>query len=121
MLDQDILIDLSRMLELPKCAVLCETPEEAELLLSVVKNQYPNLSRSWSIEDPRWESHGKDTCYTMFFPDDSSPSRLTCGLKIANKKQMVTIKTGKWFRRNVRHFHLECFISDKIKARDIAI
>ena len=44
-----------------------------------------------------------------------------CGRVIDDKKQMVTIKTGKWFRRKVKHFHLDCFIADKIKARDIAI
>lgn len=44
-----------------------------------------------------------------------------CGRAIVNKKQMVTIKTGKWFRKKVRYFHLDCFLADKIKARDITI
>lgn len=42
-----------------------------------------------------------------------------CGRKIADKKHMVTARTGRLFRRNTRHFHLDCFISDKIKIRDI--
>lgn len=44
-----------------------------------------------------------------------------CGHEIADKKRMVTIKTGRWFRRKVKFFHLDCFIADKVKARDIAI
>lgn len=44
-----------------------------------------------------------------------------CGREIADKRRMVTIKTGKLFRRKVKHFHLDCFIADKIKARDTAV
>lgn len=44
-----------------------------------------------------------------------------CGRPINNKKQMVTIKTGKWFRKKVMYFHLDCFLENKIKARDITI
>ena len=42
-----------------------------------------------------------------------------CGRPINNKKQMVTIKTGKWFRKKVMYFHLDCFLANKIKARDM--
>lgn len=44
-----------------------------------------------------------------------------CSRKIADRKQMVTVKTGRLFRRKTNHFHLGCFLSDKIKARDITI
>lgn len=44
-----------------------------------------------------------------------------CGREITNKKQMVTVKIGKWFKRKVLRFHVDCFIKDKLKARDLAI
>lgn len=43
-----------------------------------------------------------------------------CSRKIADRKQMVTVKTGRLFRRKTSHFHLGCYL-DKIKASDIAI
>lgn len=44
-----------------------------------------------------------------------------CNREIIDKKQMVTVKTGKWYRRKTTHFHIGCFVSDKIKASRIAL
>ena len=44
-----------------------------------------------------------------------------CGREIANKKQVVTVRIGRWFRRKTLHFHLDCFIIDKLKARDLTV
>lgn len=43
-----------------------------------------------------------------------------CGHKIVDKKQMVTVKTGKWPHKKTKHFCLDCFFSDKHQAADFA-
>jgi hypothetical protein len=44
-----------------------------------------------------------------------------CGHEVETKKQMVTVKIGKWFKRKTLHFHIDCFVKDKIKARDLTV
>lgn len=80
-------VELSRMLELPQCAIHCSTEEEANILISNVKEQFPSRSSNWSIDESRWSSYKKGTCYTMFFSGSMKPTRLSyCGLN--------------WFRDN---------------------
>lgn len=44
-----------------------------------------------------------------------------CGREITNTNQMVTVKIGRWFKRKTLRFHVDCFINDKLRARDLAI
>lgn len=58
-------INLSRMFELPKCAVHCSTLEDARLLVRAMKEQHLEMARAFNDTDCGWES--KNTCYTLFY------------------------------------------------------
>lgn len=43
-----------------------------------------------------------------------------CG-EVISDKRCVTVVVGKWFRRKKKHFHTNCFIANKRKAKDITV
>lgn len=71
-------IDLTRLTQQPKCAVLCATREESELLVRAVHLQMPQYTKLWGGSDVlnrgRWK---EKTAYTLFI--DETPERLLYG------------------------------------------
>lgn len=69
-------LDLSRMFELPRCAVRVRTLEDAKTLIDNFYKQYPDRATYFSLEDPGWDS-GPDTAYTLFYSDEDEPTSLS--------------------------------------------
>lgn len=68
-------INLSRMFELPKCAVHCSTLEDARLLVRAMKEKHPEMARGFNDADCGWEN--KNTCYTLFYERSRRAERLS--------------------------------------------
>ena len=72
-------IDLSRMLENPKCAVHIATKEDAPLVLFNARRQFKDfVIGSWP-EDGYWSNYQENTAYTLFYRNSDEPQRLSYG------------------------------------------
>lgn len=69
-------LDLSRMFELPKCAVRCRTREDAKALVANFDTQYPGMADYFDPENPDWD-YGDETAYTLFYSDEDEPTSLS--------------------------------------------
>lgn len=71
--------DLSRMLELPKCAVLIRTDEEARAFFHNSIQQIAEYTR-WSLEDVLnfWNIYKEKTGFTLFIRYDEPESISYC-------------------------------------------
>lgn len=80
-MDNDVpYVDLSRMLQQPKCAIMAASEEEAEWLLSNAIQQFPEHTGNWRHCGTLWSKGnrgGRGTCYTLFDYNSSSPTRMT--------------------------------------------
>jgi hypothetical protein len=74
---ENINIDLSRMLEYPKCAIRVSTKEEDELFLRLVKEQFPERTASWRGVLSNWDWYDGETTYTLFYEGGTEPERLS--------------------------------------------
>lgn len=70
-------VDLSRMLQLPRCAIHCETPEEAESLLYNAKGQFPEWVEGWGLDETNWGAYCEYTCYTLFYENSELLHNMT--------------------------------------------
>ena len=70
-------IDLSRMLEHPKCAIHLPTQEDALLILANAKRQFPDRVKRWAEDDGYWPCYKEETAYTFFFNEDKHPSTMS--------------------------------------------
>ena len=71
-------IDLSRMLENPKCAVHIATKDDAPLVLFNARRQFGDRVINWP-EDGYWFDYKENTAYTLFYIDSTKPQRLSYG------------------------------------------
>ena len=71
-------IDLSRMLERPKCAIHIATKEDAHLVLFNARRQFGDRVINWP-EDGYWFDYQENTAYTLFYRDSAKPERLSYG------------------------------------------
>lgn len=69
-------VDISRMFELPRCAIHCANYEDASLLFSVVNAEHPALTGNFKGGNIGWD-YGKNTCYTLFYETSKEAERLT--------------------------------------------
>lgn len=70
-------LDLSRMFELPRCAVRVRTPEDAETLIANFRNQYPGKAKYFRMDDTGWDEYEEDTAYTLYYPDEDDHGTLS--------------------------------------------
>lgn len=79
-------VDVSRMLEYPKCAIHCATEEDANTLLYNLRSQYPAYATNFK-SDNGWDLCRKETAYTLFYSGDERPTN-------------VSRTDTKWFAKN---------------------
>lgn len=71
-------VDLSRMLEKPKCAIHVASLEEAKIVIANAKNQFPDRVKRWDIEAKNfWNAHRENTGYTLFYEGYDEPSTMS--------------------------------------------
>ena len=70
-------IDLTRLTQQPKCAVLCATREESELLVRAVHRQLPQYTKLWGGVSNLNRGYKDKTSYTLF--RDETPEQLLYG------------------------------------------
>lgn len=72
-------IDLSRMLESPKCAIHVASLEDAQALIYNAKKQFPERAVSWSAEVVSgWNTDEiEETCFTMFYDGEDEPTSMS--------------------------------------------
>lgn len=72
-------IDLSRMLELPKCAVICRNIEELEIFYANATQQLGEYLY-WDFDDALglWNNYEDKTGFTLFAGSDSPSSMSYC-------------------------------------------
>ena len=65
-------VDLSRMMQGPKCAVACRSLDDVDLFLENFKEQFPECVKGWSIQRARiyWNNYESHTGFTTFGPFD---------------------------------------------------
>ena len=70
--------DLARMEQLPRCAIVCRTAEEAEEFYHNVSHQFPEFVR-WSLDELMnlWDYHKSETGFTFFCDHDTEPGSIT--------------------------------------------
>ena len=69
-------LDISRMLELPRCAVRCSSEDEARALIYNIRKQFPDMATHWTIDENHWNEYKMDTCYTLFYSGMTRPQGL---------------------------------------------
>ena len=69
-------VDLSRMLEHPKCAIQVSTEDEAKWFLQNAKEQFPERTANW-VSHNNYGVHKERTCYTLFYSGDTKPTNLS--------------------------------------------
>lgn len=73
-------IDLSRMLEHPRCAVRVTTQEQANAIIYNAQRQFPErISNSWDTANNYWSRYKEKTTYTLFYEGDNEPTMLSYG------------------------------------------
>lgn len=75
--DQFPVVDLSRMLEFPKCAIRLASNEEAQILIHNAKIQFPDRVKNWQLDRTYYMNYLKDTCYTLFYDGESEPTTMS--------------------------------------------
>ena len=71
-------IDLSRMLELPKCAVICRSVEELELFHEFASKQLAeHMYWDFKFIHRIWDDYEENTGFTLFDGDGSGPHSMT--------------------------------------------
>ena len=69
-------VDLSRMLEHPKCAIQVSTEDEAKWFLQNAKEQFPERTSAWDRHN-NYDVHRERTCYTLFYSGATEPTNLS--------------------------------------------
>ena len=69
-------IDLSRMLENPKCAIHIPTQKDAHIVLYNARQQFPDLVKSFDAHG-YWIVYEESTAYTLFYREDKKPTTLS--------------------------------------------
>lgn len=72
-------IDLSRMLENPKCAIRVASKDDALLILFNARRQFKDFVIGRWPEDGYWSNYQENTAYTLFYRDSDKPQRLSYG------------------------------------------
>lgn len=67
-------IDLSKMFDIPGCAVRVPTEEDARAIIANFKRQYPNESM-YHFDDTYWDNHEDQTAYTLWDQFDDEHMR----------------------------------------------
>lgn len=69
-------VDVSRMLEYPKCAIHCKTEDEADALIFNMRSQHPSHASNFKGNNG-WSANGPNTAYTLFYSGDKVPTNLS--------------------------------------------
>lgn len=71
-------LDLSRMLEDPRCAIHVSTLEEAKIIILNAKNQFPERVKNWNaISNNHWTVYKEETGFTLFYEDEDEPTTMS--------------------------------------------
>lgn len=70
-------VDISRMLENPKCAVRVTSEYDAKEFIWNAKRAFPDFSKRWGNGETHWDEGVKAIGYTLFDYSATRPSRLT--------------------------------------------
>lgn len=71
-------IDLSRMLEEPRCAIHVETQEQANAIIYNAQIQFPErISNNWETDSNYWNRCEEETAYTLFFEGEDEPTTMS--------------------------------------------
>ena len=71
-------IDLSRMMERPKCAVLCRSVEELELFYSAAESELSEyLHWDCGFIHTLWNEYKENTGFTLFESNNDGPYSMT--------------------------------------------
>ena len=64
-------VDISRVKEAPKCAIICNTEQEVELFYHSCEEQIPELIDFWTLEDVLsiWNSRER-VCFSFLVGDE---------------------------------------------------
>lgn len=73
-------IDLSKMFDIPGCAVRTPTEFDAATIIANFQRQYPEY-RKYHFHDTYWSNHREETAYSIWdtFEDDTPPKLSTLG------------------------------------------
>lgn len=79
-------VDLSRMIDLPRCAVMCRNKEELESFYEVAKHQLSRFMH-WDFEEITglWNVYDEQTGFTLFDTD--------------RRRSFMSYCDEEWFRR----------------------
>ena len=71
-------LDLTRMIENPRCAIRVSTLAEAQLVILNAKHQFPERVKNWNAEtNNHWNVYEELTGFTLFYEDEDEPSTMS--------------------------------------------
>ena len=70
-------IDLSRMLDEPRCAIHVASKEQADTIVHNARIQFPNRVKNWSYDNNIWGVYEENTAFTLFYEGEDSPSNMS--------------------------------------------